>query len=113
MLGVKITIRRYAHHSQPGWVECKLTDAHGQEWRFIEKAPVVTRADLDASTSYPQSGVIACQIIDRRLAPDGREVVTVDTSLPWDIASASGQTHFDVSPNQLLDFCVALFIGRN
>ncbi len=90
MLGVQITIFRYADDSQPGWVECILTDVRGQEWRFIEKVPVVTRADLDASSTYPQSGVIACQIIDRRLAPDGREVVTIDTSLPWDIPSTSG-----------------------
>ena len=104
MLGVKITILRYADDSQPGWVECILTDVHGQEWRFIEKVPVVTRADLDAASRYPQSGVIACQIIDRRLALDDREVVTIDTSVPWDIPFTSGQTRFDVSPNQLLDF---------
>ena len=104
MLGVKITILRYADDSHPGWAECELTDEHGKGWRFIEKVPVVTRADLDSSSSYPQPGLIACQIIDRRLAPDGREVVTIDTSIPWDIESISGETRFDVSPNQLVDF---------
>ncbi len=29
MLGIKITILRDADNSQPGWVECKLTDEQG------------------------------------------------------------------------------------
>ena len=103
VLAVKVTIIRYADHSQPGWVECKLTDAQGTEWSFIEKVPVVTRAELDMHSIYPQPGVIACRIIDRSLDIEGREIVTIDTSTPWTVESTSGTTRFDVFLNQLLD----------
>src|SRR5690349_15103153 len=54
-------------------------DAHGNESTFIEKVPVVTLADLDANSSYPQTGYIACQVVERRIGTNGVEVVTIST----------------------------------
>ncbi len=100
-LGVAVLITRYVDDSFPGFVECKLIDAGGREWTFVEKVPVVTDAALDASTSYPRPAVLACRIVERRREPDGTEVVTIDTATPWGIESTSGVTRFDVRPEQI------------
>ena len=36
MLGVIVEVRRYVDDSQPGWVECWLTDTDGRERVFID-----------------------------------------------------------------------------
>lgn len=101
MLGVIVTISRYVNNSQPGWVECKLVDAHGNESTFIEKVPVVTLADLDDNSSYPQTGYIACQVVERQVGTNGAEVVTISTGSPWGVEDTSGKTQFDVFSTQL------------
>ncbi len=103
MIAVKITILHYTDNSQRGWVECNLIDVEGQEWLFIEKVPIVTSASLNGFSNYPQPGSIACQIIDRRVDIQDRETLTIDMSKPWSIESTSGNSYFEVYPNQLLD----------
>jgi hypothetical protein len=83
MLGVRVNISRYADASFPGWVECTLVDALGHEHVFVEKVPVVTKAHLDAASSYPQSGVIACVVLGSSESDDGRQFVRIDTQSPW------------------------------
>jgi hypothetical protein len=104
MLGVQVEISRYVDDAQPGWVECWLTDAWARQWSFVEKVPVVTAADLDAMSPYPQPGVIACQVVARRRDAAGREVVTIDTGSPWSVESTTGDVRFDVLPEQLVEF---------
>jgi hypothetical protein len=103
VIAVKVSIIRYVDDSQPGIVECKLVDARGREWTVIEKVPVVSLVDLDASSNYPQPGVIGCLVVERRQQADGREVVTISTEKPWDIESTTGETRFDVVPEQLIE----------
>ena len=103
MLGVKVTISRYVDDSFPGWVECGLTDAFGHEHVFVEKVPVVTTARLNAATSYPESGVIACVVLGT-YESDGRERVHIDTQTPWGIGSLAGRSRFDVFREQLVEF---------
>jgi hypothetical protein len=103
VVGVQVEIARYTDDSQPGWVECQLTDIHGCRWSFIEKVPIVTLAWLDAGSSYPQPGIIACEVIDRR-QDDGREVVAINTERPWHVEATSGETRFEVSPEQMVEF---------
>src|SRR5262249_7676817 len=103
MLVVNVAITRFVDNAVPGFVECCLKDAWGREWLFIDKVPVVALADLDANGSYPQPGVIACQVIDRRQVSDGREIVAIDTELPWHVESKEGNTRFDVVPDQLTE----------
>jgi hypothetical protein len=104
MLCVKVAITRYVDDAFPGFVECRLIDADGRDWFFIEKVPVVTLAHLDASSQYPQTGVIACQILGWRHDTDGRAIVSIDTEIPWHVQSSSGRTRFDVLADQLVDF---------
>lgn len=98
-VAVKVSIRRYVDDSQPGWVECVLVDAQDREWLIIEKVPIVTSENLSPTSSYPQPGIIACQILERH-----PESVTIDIAVPWQVESVSGQTQFDVFPNQLTTF---------
>jgi hypothetical protein len=101
VLGVKIEITRFVDDYQPGIVECVLVDAQGSSHVFIEKMPVVTSQDLDANSAYPQAGVIACQVVERRVV-NGHEVVRIDTT-PWVIESTTGEVLFDVLAGQLIE----------
>jgi len=82
MLGVRVKISRCADAWQPGWVECRLVDALGHEHVFVEKVPVVTKAHLDAASSFPRAGFTACIVVGRSEC-DCRQVVRIDTQTPW------------------------------
>lgn len=103
MLGVKVEIIRYVDDSFPGFVECKLIDTWGKHHLFVEKVPIVTSESLEPSSSYPQLGIIGCQIVERRDI-DGREVVKIETETTWHVISTAGETSFDVSPDQVVQF---------
>lgn len=97
-----VSIIRWALDDQPGWVECLLMDAHGRPWFFLEKAPVVSGEDLRADTMYPCPGRIACHVIERRVDASDKPVLVVDTARPWGIEATSGETRFDVRPDQVV-----------
>src|SRR5690348_15043830 len=99
---VMVDIVRYLDDSYPGFVECRLIDAFGREWFFHDKVPVVTCADIDASSPLPQPGVIACEIIETRVQPDGRTIISIDTKSPWYVDATTGDTLFDVYAEQLI-----------
>lgn len=103
MLGVKVEISRYVDDSFPGWVECLLIDAWGNKHVFIEKYPIVSSEMLNADSSYPQLGSIRCQILKREFV-NGREIVKIDTKTPDYVESTTGETKFDVTPEQLIEF---------
>jgi hypothetical protein len=103
MIAVTVEICRYTDDSQPGWVECVLTDAAGRNWLFVEKVPVVSSEPLKANSKYPCQGVIACQIVERQQDDDGRERVVIDTDKPWGVESSSGETRFTVRAEQLVE----------
>jgi hypothetical protein len=102
-IAVAVDIIRYVDDSFPGFVECRLVDASGRAWLFHDKVPVVALADLDANSSYPQPGIIACRVLSRRLHPDGREIVSIDTASPWCVESTTGDTVFEVFATQLMN----------
>jgi hypothetical protein len=104
MTGVRVEIRRYVDDHQSGWVECGLTDAHGRGWLFVEKVPVVSVEDLDAESTYPRPGLIACRVLERRVGSDGTEVVVIDTQHPWHVEATTDETRFEVRPEQLEEF---------
>jgi hypothetical protein len=91
---------------QPGIVECRLTDAWGKEWTFIDKVPIFTADDLDERSKYPRPGSIRCTIVRRWRDHRGREIITVSTQAPDGVEATSGETSFDVLPSQLVDFSV-------
>jgi hypothetical protein len=102
MLYVRVEICRYVDDSQPGWVECKLTDAEGAEHQFVEKVPVVTDADLGPASTYPRSGLLACVIAERQAQNDGGELLIIDTQTPWAAESIAGLSQFAVLPVQIV-----------
>jgi hypothetical protein len=103
LVGVQVTIVRYVDHSFPGWVECQLIDAHGHRWSFVEKGPIVTSGYLSAASPYPLPGVIACEVAGLR-QDRGREVVAIDSERPWHIEATTGETRFEVCPEQVIEF---------
>ena len=105
MLGFKVTIIRYiGEEPQPGIVECELVDAHGRTWKFIEKTAIVSKDDLNADSSYPQSGVVAGEIVHRTHDKTGREIIRFNTKQPWDVESVDGVNQFDVLPESVVEF---------
>jgi hypothetical protein len=96
MTTIPIEIVRFVDESQPGHVECVLTDAAGQRHRIIEKVPVVTREDLRSDSTYPRYGVVACQVESEWTDSSGRALARVNTEQPWGIESTEGTTNFIV-----------------
>jgi hypothetical protein len=103
MLGIKVTIERFTDEHNPGWVACSFVDAAGLLHLFEEKVPVVSQEDLDAKSEYPRPGTIECEVVSARWAADGRELVLVDTEMPWGIESRAGNSRFEIYRNQLLE----------
>jgi hypothetical protein len=99
LVGVQVEIVRYADDSYPGWVEFYLIDVHGRRWSFVEKVPIVTEALLDASSTYPQPGLIACEVVGR-----AGGVARIDTTRPWGIESVEGETRFEVPEGSLVEW---------
>jgi len=105
MLGIRVSITRYiSDDPKPGIVECEFSDAHGRKWVFVEKTAIVSADDLDVATNYPCSGVIACEIIDRRKDDAGHEIILVDTKRPWCIESIDEATEFEVLPESVIEW---------
>lgn len=98
MTCVRVEIRRYVRDDFPGWVECVFADAHGRDWAFVEKVPVISTDPLDAKSHSPLQGFIGCEVIGRRA-----EVVVIDTTTPWGVEAVSGETRFEVRPEQLVE----------
>jgi hypothetical protein len=94
---LRVSITRYvSDEPQPGTVECELVDANGRRWIFIEKTAIVTGASLNAETSYPRPGRIACEILSSRADAAGRTILLVDTERPAGVESVDGETRFEV-----------------
>lgn len=91
-----VKIVRFVEDHQPGLVECEFADIEGRVHRFIEKIPVVSRADLWSDTPYPQSGMIRCQLLETWSDAHGRQVARISTERPWAIASTEGLHEFVV-----------------
>ena len=101
MAEVRIEIVRWIDGAQPGWVECRLTDAHGAAHLFVEKVPVVTLEDLDAHSAYPRPATLDCAVAGERALPDGRRLLLIDTRVPHGVESTTGENRFEVPPEQV------------
>jgi hypothetical protein len=86
---VACEIVRWTDDRLPGWVQARLVDADGTEWRFEDKAPMFSAEDLTSTTSYPVAGAIRCEVVgeDRDA---GR--TAIDTALPDGITAVDGVT---------------------
>jgi hypothetical protein len=102
MPAIPVTISRFVDEHQPGFVECVLTDAFGQQHLFVEKVPVVTLEDLWSTSTYPRPGELACEIEAEWQDTEGRFLVRVNTERPCGIESTVGMTNFVLVSSQVL-----------
>ena len=96
-----VQILEYIDDHFPGWVECAFVDAFSQRHLLHEKVPVVTTLPLTATSTYPQSGFIACEVEDSWLDDTGRRLVRVNTETLWGVQTAIGTSQFVVLQTQL------------
>ena len=99
---VAVSITKFVDEHQPGFVECILTDAFGREHHIVEKAPVVSNADLWSNSEYPQPGFVVCNVEAEWKDEDGRSLARVNTEQPWSVESTEGTTLFVVLASQVL-----------
>ena len=102
MPAVTIQISRFVDEHYPGFVECILLDAQGESHLFVEKVPVVSRDEHCSTSSYPQPGVIACEVEEQWTDAAGRLLARVNTERPWGMESTAGTTIFTVLSAQVV-----------
>lgn len=96
MDALPVKIERFVDDYFPAWVECSLVDSDNCTHQFIEKAPVVTAANLLSNGAFPQPGYIACIVQEEWIDEQGRQLVRVDTTIPWGVESTAGEASFTV-----------------
>jgi hypothetical protein len=85
----------------PRFVEARLIDFAGREWLFHDKAPIFTCEDINSKSVFPKAGIIRCQLVSMRLDSDRREIAIIDTALPDHVETPTGETRFEVSPDNV------------
>lgn len=101
MAALRLTIERFVDDEFPGVVECVLVDSDDCTHRFVEKAPVLSTANLSRGSIFPQPGYVSCLIQDAWTDERGRQLVCVGTIKPWGIESITGETTFTVLREQI------------
>ncbi len=99
---IQVKIIEYVDPGFPGWVRCSFYDAYGIEHFLTEKVPAVTLENLDENSVYPKLGVIAGQIEKTFINSSNKEIVIINTDIPWGIETENGETIFEVHRNQLI-----------
>ncbi|GEP41875.1 hypothetical protein [Brevifollis gellanilyticus] len=89
---VHVEIHRFIDDAQPSWVECTLRDASGREWQITDKVPTFTEAALDADSTYPQPGMVRCEIVREWTDEGGRQRCVISTAVPDAVEAVSGET---------------------
>lgn len=101
MPSLAVEITRYVDDHFPGWVECVLLDADGTRHTFVDKVPVVTLANLQSDSDYPQPGSVRCEVEAQWIDDDGRCLVRVSTGRPDGVESSDGASIFVVLAGQV------------
>jgi hypothetical protein len=97
MKELPIEIVRFVQEHQPPIVEARFCDSTGRVHTFVDKSAIFTTDwELEASSEYPQPGVIRCDEVSRYQNPDGREMVRVKT----EVESTEGLSEFIVLASQ-------------
>ncbi|CCD85905.1 protein of unknown function [Bradyrhizobium sp. ORS 285] len=98
---IRALITRWVSDDFPGWVECRFTDRFGKEWSIVDKLPVVSTDDLRRGSKYPQPALIACEVVATAMDHAGRDVIHVNTLVPFGIEATDGATSFELYSEQL------------
>ncbi|GLV88522.1 hypothetical protein Slala03_82110 [Streptomyces lavendulae subsp. lavendulae] len=85
---------------QPGLVEVRFTDAHHQQWTFVDKWPVFSGEDLHPDSSYPVEVGVLCDILTTGNSADTADTVKISVA-PWGLESLDGRIEFEVRADQL------------
>jgi hypothetical protein len=96
-----VKIIRFVDSHQPGMVECEFSDADGRRHNITDKAPIFTTASLDVYGSYPQMGLLRCEVKARWTDASGRELAEISTASPDAVESAEGLSDFIIVATQL------------
>lgn len=99
MPALKAFVVRVVDEAQPGWVECRFTDADGVEHVVVENAPVVADGDALLEGRFPVPALLECVVLGPASAG---MAVRVDIDRPWGLQSDAGLTEFRVEPEQLV-----------
>jgi hypothetical protein len=99
---LRAQIIRWASDDFPGFVECTFADNSGREWSIIEKAPVVSEANIFPDSQFPQPAFIGCAVLAWGRDYAGREIAEITTEKPWHIESVDGTSTFQVYAEQLV-----------
>jgi hypothetical protein len=103
MKAIKVIITRFIDSHQPGFIECKFTDAYGQLHIVHDKVPIVTAATLNANSQYPQHGEIKCKVLKEWENNIEQKIYSVTTSVPISVETIDGVTEFDLLESHLID----------
>jgi hypothetical protein len=104
LIGIRVAIVRCLDDVWPAFIECEFFDAHGECHRFHDKSVCATADMIDASTTYPYPGAIACQVISGPITVDNHNVYLIDTELPWHVSSLADKTRFEVRACDLVEW---------
>jgi len=97
MIDLPLEIVRFVQEHQPPIVEAQICDSTGRLHTFVDKSAIFTTDwGLEASSEYPQPGVIRCDELSRYQNPEGLEVVRVRT----EVESTEGLSEFVVLASQ-------------
>ena len=100
---VRVQITGYVDDHFPGVVACELCDAKQRIWQFVEKVPVVSRANPTARSTYPQAGEIRCRLLSGSVDEGGRVIRRIDTASPDGVKSTDGNSIFEVFSDQVVE----------
>jgi hypothetical protein len=62
---------------------------------------IAAAAALDADSSYPQPGVVACEIVREWTDAHGRRRCVISTERPWGVEAKGGVTQFEVFSDKI------------
>jgi hypothetical protein len=99
MQNVSVQIVRFVDGSFPGWVECELADADGRRHIIRDKVPLFTAEPLDTESSYPTTGEMECEVLQRFRDESGKELVRLRG-----LESVEGVSEFTVAASLVTSF---------
>src|SRR5215467_3218651 len=97
-----VQIVRFVDAHMPGRVACEFVDADGRKHTLIDKTPIFTSHQLDSTSTYPQAGVVRCEVLFRWRDTHGRDLARVTTERPDDVESTEGLSEFVILSRDLL-----------
>lgn len=102
---LEVQVVRWVDDGFPGVVACEFMDAQGRVHTVIDRVPVVSTDELDATSAYPQPGSIRCMVAERWV--DGNkedhplQLVQIHLGFPDAVESTEGLQEFVVLSSQV------------